>query len=73
MFFFFVKSGRGRSSHRMSKLMFAWDFSLSLNVIFVAVGSQIKEESAEGTELSSERTKTETNGSSGEFFTKQDH
>ncbi|XP_026211104.1 MBT domain-containing protein 1-like [Anabas testudineus] len=36
-------------------------------------GSQIKEENTEGTELSSERTETETNGSSGDFFTKQDH
>ncbi|XP_049417510.1 MBT domain-containing protein 1-like [Epinephelus fuscoguttatus] len=34
-------------------------------------GSQIKEENVEGTELSSERTETETNGSSGEF-TNQD-
>ncbi|XP_029015803.1 MBT domain-containing protein 1-like isoform X2 [Betta splendens] len=36
--------------------------------------SQIKEESMEGTELSSERTGTATNGSSGgDFFTSQDH
>lgn len=48
-------------------------FGVFLNVVFVAVGSQIKEESTEGTELSSERTETETNGSSGGFFTKQDH
>ncbi|KAM9346601.1 MBT domain-containing protein 1-like [Symphorus nematophorus] len=34
--------------------------------------SQIKEENLEGTELSSERTETETNGSSAEFFTNTD-
>lgn len=41
-------------------------------VLFVCAGSQIKEENLEGTELSSERTETETNGSSAELFTNQD-
>ncbi|XP_042249227.1 MBT domain-containing protein 1-like isoform X1 [Thunnus albacares] len=35
-------------------------------------GSQMKEENTEAPELPSDRTETETNGSSGEFFTSQD-
>lgn len=49
------------------------EFGAFLNVVVVSAGSQIKEENTEGTEFSSERTETETNGSSGDFFTKQDH
>ncbi|KAK2832904.1 hypothetical protein Q5P01_016793 [Channa striata] len=36
-------------------------------------GSLTKEKNTEGTELSAERNETETNGSSGDFFTNQNH
>ena len=67
LFFFFVSFCSLSVRHRVTSCV-----SELFNFLFVCAVLQIKEENVDGSELPPERTETETNGGSGEFFSSQD-